>query len=368
MEQIIRKRGSLENLKKAIENKNARIGFIGGSITDAKNGNNWPYRVTGFLLEAYPDVKFTIDNVAIGATGSVNGLTRVDKDLIAKKCDVVFVEYAVNDYRLDEDEEKCRYRRRTREGLIRKLLKANIDVVIVYTYCKEFLDAMAKGEMPVSIKDLEELAVHYNIPSVWMSLRAFRMMENGMFSMQQWLPDGLHPQEMGGLIYASAVWDYLKEELASENNEKILKGENMPAPTDPLCWEETEFVSVDELETKGPWYKLRETGVFWYDYCLLTTSTKASLTYKFKGRGLLISLNYGKLTGKICYRIDGGEEKAHEGIHDDWVKDSGWPLVLVLGENLDGDKEHTLELWLEKSALPKAFGTELKINGMTVIK
>ena len=142
----------------------------------------------------------------------------------------------------------------------------------------------------------------------------------------------------------------------------------MPEATDPLCWEETQSVSIDDLELSGPWYKLRETGIVWYDYCLFTTSTKASLTYKFKGRGLLISLDYGKITGKICYRVDGGEVKVHEGIHDDWVKDSGWPLVLKLGENLDTDKEHTVEVWLEKSTLPKAFGTELKVTGLTVVK
>ena len=66
-------------------------------------------------------------NAAIGATTSMCGLSLVQQELIDTGCDVVFVEYACNDDEMDRQE-----RMRTREGLVRKLLAAGIDVVIVY--------------------------------------------------------------------------------------------------------------------------------------------------------------------------------------------------------------------------------------------
>ncbi|HEX2948401.1 MAG TPA: hypothetical protein VHV83_02335, partial [Armatimonadota bacterium] len=61
------------------------------------------------------------------------------------------------------------------------------------------------GQMPASIREFEELADHYGIPSVWMGLHAFNDVKAGRMRWEEWLPDGLHPQDRGSYSYAQSV-------------------------------------------------------------------------------------------------------------------------------------------------------------------
>ena len=159
--QDINIRGNLENLKNAIKSGNAKIGFTGGSITAAATRSNWSTYVRGWLVNKFKDVRFSVMNSAIGATGSLTGLALSQKEFIDTKCNLVFVEYAVNDDAIDSDE-----RMRTREGLVRRLLAENIDVVIVYTFYQNMFKQTNKGEIPDSIADFEKIAEKYNISLV----------------------------------------------------------------------------------------------------------------------------------------------------------------------------------------------------------
>ena len=164
-------------------------------------------------------------NSTIGATGSLCALSLAKKEFIDTSCDLVFVEYAVNDNGIDSDE-----RMRTREGLIRKLLAANIDVVLVYTFYQDMFQEVDRGEIPGSISDFERLAEHYNIGSVYMANAAYDKVKRGMISWKMWLPDGTHPQHLGSYFYAEKVIEYLEGELLRENAAPIPKAENIPLP------------------------------------------------------------------------------------------------------------------------------------------
>ena len=127
-------RGNLNNFRRGIkgeitENRLCRR-FDHNSL---QSRENWPTHLRGWLLGEFSDVKFRFNNAAIGATGSLCGLALAQREFIDSEYDLVFVEYAVNDNAIDSDE-----RMRTREGLIRKLLSAGIDVVLVsmHTFLK----------------------------------------------------------------------------------------------------------------------------------------------------------------------------------------------------------------------------------------
>jgi hypothetical protein len=76
---------------------------------------------------------------------------RAQRDLIDRECDLVFVEFAVNDNGTPKET-----RMKTREGLLRKLLQDDRrDVVLVYTYCQEMYEDMVAGRMPSSIEEFE---------------------------------------------------------------------------------------------------------------------------------------------------------------------------------------------------------------------
>ena len=193
-------RGNLTRFKRGLEDGKVKIGFAGGSITTATAVSNWPTYVRGWFVDRFKDVRLTVVNSAIGATGSLCALSLAKKEFIDTSCDLVFVEYAVNDNGIDSDE-----RMRTREGLIRKLLAANIDVVIVYTFYQNMFGQADKGEVPDSIADFEKLAEHYSISSVYMANAAYDRVKRGIIPWNMWLPDGTHPQNLGSYFYAERV-------------------------------------------------------------------------------------------------------------------------------------------------------------------
>jgi lysophospholipase L1-like esterase len=172
---------------------------LGGSISSpSQNNSAWPDALVTWLLEKYPHVRFSVENAAAGSTGSQYALFRAQEDIIERDCDLIFIEYAVNDSIVSPE-----IRMRTREGLIRKIRSATkADIVIVYTFMQNMYDDMLNEQMPPSIKEFEQLAEHYGISSVWMGLHALEEVKQGRMTWAQWLPDGLHPQERGSLSYA----------------------------------------------------------------------------------------------------------------------------------------------------------------------
>jgi hypothetical protein len=132
---------------------------LGGSITAGIH--NWPEPVVNWFGDAFPDARISVENAAIGATGSPLAIFRAERDIIQRKCDLVFIEYAVNDWELTP-----KLRGRTREGLIRKLLEAESrDLVLGYAFRQEMYENMRQGIVPPSIAEFEELASHYDIGS-----------------------------------------------------------------------------------------------------------------------------------------------------------------------------------------------------------
>ena len=202
---VYKHRGQLKRTMEAIEKGALTIGFIGGSITDPRGKNRWPEPVISWFVKNFPDVRITVENAAIGATGSDLAVFRAERDIVSRNCDLVFVEYAVND--VGEPSEK---RFRTREGLLRKILApGHTDVILTYTFISDMYEDMLNGKMTPSVGEFEELAEHYNLGSVWMGLYAFEQVKQGQLRWEEWIPDGLHPDLRGSLCYAESVYNFL---------------------------------------------------------------------------------------------------------------------------------------------------------------
>ena len=336
--EIINLRGNLERFKNAISSGKVKIGFAGGSITSAQNPSNWPTYVRGWFVKNFPEVRLTTVNAAIGATGSLCALSLAKKEFIDKNCDLVFVEYAVNDNGADREE-----RERTREGLIRKLLKENIDVVIVYTFYQNMFKEEDVGKTPLSITDFEKMAEKYNISSVYMAKAAYDKVMSGIIPWNMWLPDGTHPQNLGSWFYAEKVTELLEMELKREDTEPLKKGDLMPEPINSNNWESAYEIPFDCVKTNGSWFIEREVFIPYFDERLVSYAPHDSLTFEFDGRGVMIVFNYGKSSGKIEYSIDGGEwtEYAYERYW--WVPDENFTNAVKFADDLE-KRHHTFSL------------------------
>ncbi len=362
--EIYNHRGNLERTKDAIAKGKLTVGFIGGSITDARSGSNWPEPVAAWLIHKFPNLRIQIENAAIGATGSELAVFRAKRDLIDRGCDLVFVEFAVNDFW-----EPTERRSRTREGLIRKLLgDGKRDVVIVYTYCQDMYKDMSEGRQPSSIEEFELLAAHYNVGSVWMGLYALEEVKRGGMRWEEWLPDSLHPQSRGSFSYGQSVNAFLERELLQNTPASpILSGDSLPDPLSQRHWGDTSFIPFDEVKLEGPWLIKRWPYLVWMDQVLSTSAPGAKLSFTFEGRGLSLGFDFGKASSEFKNRMDGGNWEEAVRDRPSWCGEMNWFRVFNAGDDLDSGR-HIFELEVIHGNKPECTGSHFNLAFIGIVR
>jgi lysophospholipase L1-like esterase len=337
---IYQHRGGLRRTLQALRAGKVTLGFIGGSITDPRPGWNWPEPVCAWFNETYPSLRVVVENAAIGATGSDLAVFRARRDLIERGCDLVFVEFAVNDSGTPSEQ-----RQRTREGLLRKLLAGEgRDVVLVYTFMQTLYAEMIAGQVPATIAEFETLGKHYQLGSVWMGLHALNEVRQGRMRWEDWLPDGLHPQQRGSLSYAQSVTAFLQRELISApSTTAIPTGADLPPALNACHWEGASELPFDAVRLEGPWTVQRWAKYNWIEQTLHTAAPGARLSFEFDGRGVLLGCDFGKSSAEFLWRIDGGDWHPSERDRPDWAGAEGWYRTTLLSEDLPPGR-HTCEL------------------------
>jgi hypothetical protein len=367
LSKIVRVRGNLKNTAEKLKTGSLTVGFIGGSITDGRPGHNWPEPVTRWLAETYPDVRITVENAGIGATGSDLAAFRAKRDLIDTGCDLVFVEFAVNDNGVPTER-----RNKTREGLLRQLLAdGKRDVVLVYTYCQDMYEPMANGRLPDSIAEFEALAEHYGLSSVWMGKHAFEEVKLGRLRWEEWLPDGLHPTQRGSLSYGESVIALLRQVLAAEEshaaaNTGAASGDALPAALYDGHWQHARLIPFAEMRTEGPWTVRRWVTLHWIDQALSTFAIGAKLSFSFEGTVLALAFDFGKSSAEFRYRIDGREWTAYSRERPDWCGENGWLKLETLVDDLPPGR-HEFELEVVHGDRPGCTGTNFDLAFVGVV-
>ncbi|WP_027092774.1 SGNH/GDSL hydrolase family protein [Cohnella thermotolerans] len=360
---IVNRRGALRHAQKKLAEGALTVGFIGGSITDGRPGHNWPEPVIRWLAETYPNARIAVENAGIGATGSDLAAFRARRDLIDTGCDLVFVEFAVND-----NEVPTERRNRTREGLLRQLLSdGKRDVVLVYTYCQDMYEDMMNGRVPPSVAEFEALAEHYGLNSVWMGKHALEEVRRGLLRWEEWLPDGLHPTERGSLSYGESVIGFLREALGDGGSgQDESAASSLPEPLHADCWQDVRFVPFEDIRTEGPWTVRRWVKLHWIDRTLSTFAVGAKLRFSFEGQVLALAFDFGKRSAEFRYRIDGGEWIVSSRERPDWCGDSGWMKLEVLYDGL-AQGRHEFELEVVHGGRPDCKGTNFDLAFVGVI-
>lgn len=124
--------------------QNAKIGYLGGSITEGYLATTpWPTLLGNWFGEKFPDAQITNVNAGIDGTGSKFGAYRAYRDLkfVEGVPDMVFIEFAMNDSYLDMDEAQTK---RYYESIIQRIYQANPKCQIISLFTT---DIYTKGGM-----------------------------------------------------------------------------------------------------------------------------------------------------------------------------------------------------------------------------
>lgn len=334
--------GSLANTKHMLLNqKKLNVGYFGGSITDGSGASDqektsWRALSTAWLKKTYPDAVITAKNAAIGGTGSDLGAFRCSNDLLPSKPDLVFLEYSVNDFGKTSDKVLASV-----EGIVRQILAKNpyTDIVFVYTLTKSMAGAYETGNLPNTTLWDQEVADHYNLPSVNVGKKLWEAVKAGQGTWATFTGDEVHPTDKGYRIYEAEVERFLGAALVLATPAHTPKA--MPTALTPKPLDRGRLVDAWSLNAAG-WAKETESLAGKYPHRIAARTAGTELNYAFSGSAIGIYWLVAPTSGDIEWSIDGGTSK-RETSWDVYAKSFTRANYIVLSQDLTAGP-HTLKI------------------------
>jgi lysophospholipase L1-like esterase len=182
--------------------------FFGASLTWSANASDpveTSYRaVMRDQFEAhYPAAHFRFRDSAIGGTGSQLGAFRLDRDVLAHKPDLVFLDFTANDDINSADPETLA----SYESILRRMANAGILVVQVAFPFKWDIET---SRLPKMKRLIAHRALADTYGNGWGDAvtRICREVDAGRLTREAlWVTDGVHPHDPGYREFAAAAWD-----------------------------------------------------------------------------------------------------------------------------------------------------------------
>ncbi|MDX9866754.1 MAG: GDSL-type esterase/lipase family protein [Kiritimatiellia bacterium] len=181
--------------------------FFGGSLTWGANASDpqltsYRGRMMSYLRARYPRAPLAFYDASIGGTGSDLGVFRLDRDVLSREPDLVFLDFMANDNYAGTDRETCCFY----ETLLRRMIREGVAVEQMYFGFKGQFGAgydLAKAPRRTAYRRLAE---------------EYRVAEGDLFPVMQaaatngtlspdaaWPIDGGHPGDAGyGLFFEAA--------------------------------------------------------------------------------------------------------------------------------------------------------------------
>lgn len=310
-------RSGLPNIfHKISTQRQIRIGYIGGSITEAEHG--WRDLTFSWFQLSFPQTAFYQIDAGIGGSASDLGVFRMEHDILAGKPDLLFVEFAVNDH--DENLSKACIIR-SMEGIVRKTWKLfpHTDICFIYTtsenICKDLVD---RGKINYAVEAMEEVADHYGIPSINLGVEIAQLYSKGKLVLSGkpednaktivFTQDHTHPLVASGYpLYASVVVNDLKKMHRVKTKPTT---HQLGPPYDPLNWENAKMLSLKDIHLTGDWTQLKEDTFLKQRFgrfmpSIYKAKPGATMDFSFEGSVLGIYDCIGPGTGILDIAVDG---------------------------------------------------------------
>ncbi len=342
-------RVGLQNSKIKFERtKKGRVAFLGGSIT---YGGGWRDSICKYLVKRFPKTKFEFIAAGIGSMGTTPGAFRLERDVLSKgTVDLFFEEAAVNDAsngRSNKEQVKAM------EGIIRHLRNSNptMDIVMMHFVDPDKMAVYRKGKEPEVIANHNQVAIHYNIPTLNLAKEVTERIDNKEFT---WKDDfkNLHPSPFGQGVYAKSMLQFLDNAFAGfvAEDDKI-SNHFLPEKLNPFCYDKGALIDIGTIKLSKGW-KINQlwspkdgtgTRANYTNVPMLISEKKGgTLQMKFIGNTVGIAVAAGQDAGIIEYRIDKGKWQKLN-LFTRWSKHLHLPWYYTLGSGL-AQKKHKLEI------------------------
>ncbi|MCG2590437.1 SGNH/GDSL hydrolase family protein [Rhodohalobacter sulfatireducens] len=343
-------RGSLNNSCQKFQEGEARIAFLGGSIT---YNPGWRDSLYTYFTHTYPETDFDFINAGIPSMGSTPGAFRFERDVLKNgPVDLLFLEAAVNDFTNGRTPTEIT---RGIEGIVRHSLREDpaTSIVIMHFVDPVKMKDYRNGNVPEVIRLHEEVARHYNISTINLAKEVTERIDAGEFDWENDFKD-LHPSPFGQDIYYRSMKKFLEGACEVAQKDEKLKTTQIPGPLDPYSYANGTLIEPGDDYASGIGWELVEdwqpsdeigTRSNYVDVPMLVGVYPGEpIRFQFEGNTAGIAVASGPNAGIIEYRIDGSPWKKQD-LFTQWSQQLYLPWFFTLASGLESGK-HSLEIRL----------------------
>ena len=329
--------------RKLTQDKKLNIVYFGGSVTAGhgssdKEKHSWRALSANWFQKHFPEAEIRAVNSAIGESGTFLGVYRLERDILSQSPDLLFIEYAINDYFFGSSEKVAALQYET---IVREVKEQfpQCDIVTLITDCRETAEA---EELYPTAMGHEKIAGAYQISTIYVG----KALVDSLPSLcdeewQKYFIDIVHPTDAGYHAYFKCVEEFLHESLVSSSLDAqcIAEEESIPIQSERLldgnriyqnCNQDMLKESVGFYYSEEVYLPLPKTPYVGYIYA---ENSDAELTYRFSGTEIAMLSNFKSGTKFLC-SVDGGE----------WIEKQGSTHnPTVLAQHLDSG-EHVIKL------------------------
>lgn len=291
-------------MKRALDGKELTIAAIGGSITAGANATNFKKTsysplVYDWWVSKFPKAKFNYVNAGIGATSSIYGVHRAERDLLKFNPDFTMVDFSVNDYGIRKE---CA---ESYEGLFRKILINRPQSAILSI-------AMVNKNME-NVEDVHvTICKQYEIPMLSVKQVIEPMIKSGRLVWADWSRDDVHPNDNGHALIAGLIINYLEEcYIEAVSSTKPIKIRKIKKPLTQNGYENSSVYDAASLTPTdlGDWTLMQEKG-YWCNSWAANAEGKP-MVLKVKAKSLIVGYrkNVTPTSGKLIIKMDGKQLK-----------------------------------------------------------
>jgi lysophospholipase L1-like esterase len=191
--------------------------FFGASLTWGANASDpmlTSYRglIVQRLESTYPKAHFKFWDAAIGGTGSQLGVFRLDRDVLRRQPDLVFLDFSANDDINTADPETLA----SYESLVRRIIiEAHAPVVqVIFPFMWDIQRGNTEGMKRRDAHHAISQAYHTALgDAITLCQQCVR---NGQTTLEKlWPFDGVHPGDAGYAAFADAAWEAYQDAVKS---------------------------------------------------------------------------------------------------------------------------------------------------------